>query len=78
MMKTVQLHDACTVPTLLYSSEGWILTKEETKKIEALNNNILKKFLKTQKITSKELIYIETGSTPISSMIDKHQEKKIQ
>ena len=73
MMTMMQLHDACTVPTLLYGSEGWILTKEETEKIEAINNNILKRFLKTPKTTSKELIYMETGSTPISSMIDTRQ-----
>ena len=73
MMTMMQLHDACTVPTLLYGSEGWILTKEETEKIEAINNNILKRFLKTPKTTSKELIYMETGSTPISSMIDSRQ-----
>ena len=73
MMTMMQLHDACTVPTLLYGSEGWILTKEETEKIEAINNNILKRFLKTPKTTSKELIYMETGSTSISSMIDSRQ-----
>ena len=72
-MTMMQLHDACTVPALLYGSEGWILTKEETEKIEAINNNILKRFLKTPKTTSKELIYMETGSTPISSMIDTRQ-----
>ena len=42
-------------------------------KNEAINNNILKRFLKTPKTTSKELIYMETGSTPISSMIDSRQ-----
>ena len=72
-MTMMQLHDACTVPALLHGSEGWILTKEETEKIEAINNNILKRFLKTPKNTSKELIYMETGSTPISSMIDSRQ-----
>ena len=51
----------------------WILTKEGTEKIESINNNILKRFLKTPKTTSKELSYMETGSTPISSIIDSRQ-----
>ena len=49
----MQLHDACTVPTLLYGSEAWIPTKDETTKIEAINNNILKRFLRTPKTNSK-------------------------
>ena len=44
-MATIMQHDACTVLTLLYGSEAWIPTKDETTKIEAINNNILKRFL---------------------------------
>ena len=36
MATIMQLHDACTVPTLLYGSEAWIPTKDETTKIEAI------------------------------------------
>ena len=70
---TFRVYDACTVPTLLYGSEGWILTKEETEKIEAINNNILKRFLKTPKNHVKRTHLYGTGSTPISSMIDSRQ-----
>ena len=73
MATIMQLHDACTVPTLLYGSEAWIPTKDETTKIEAINNNILKRFLRTPKTTAKELILMETTSTPISAMIDSRQ-----
>ena len=47
MATIMQLHDVCTVPTLLYGSEAWIPTKDETRKIEAINNNILKRMIHT-------------------------------
>ena len=62
MATIMQLHDACTVPTPLYGSEAWIPTKDETTKIEAINNNILKRILRTPKTTAKELIFMETAS----------------
>ena len=71
--KIMQLHDVCTVLTLLNGSEAWIPTKDETTKIEEVNNNILKRFLGTPKTTAKELVFMETALTPISAMIDSRQ-----
>ena len=48
-------------------------TKDETTKIEAIKNSILKRFLRTPKTTAKELIFIETAFRPISAMIDSRQ-----
>ena len=73
MATIMQLHDVCTVLTLLYESEAWIPTKDETTIIEAINNNILKRFLRTPKTTAKELIFMETALTPISAMMDRRQ-----
>ena len=70
----MQLHDACTVPTQLSLWIGSLDTdKNKTTKIEAINNNILKRFLRTPKTTTKELIFMETALTPISAMIDSRQ-----
>ena len=59
MMCNYMMHAvACTVSSLqplLYGSEGWILTKEETEKIDTINNNILKRFLKKKHVKRTHL-----------------------
>lgn len=73
MMTMMKLHEACTIPMLLYGTEGLIPTKAEQEELDTINYNIMKRILNTPQSTSKELIMMETDQLPIQARIDERQ-----
>ena len=73
-MKTIwKLIDTCLIPTLLYATETWTITKNEIKHIQTIFDNIIKRILKTPTSTPSEIIQLETGFLSIESMIHEKQ-----
>ena len=51
---------------IFYNSEAWHgITKKQTKILESIDEDLLRRILKLHSKTPKEFLYLETGSTPI-------------
>ena len=73
MNTILKLHEACTIPTLLYGLESVLLTKKEYDDIEKINSRIMKRIIDTPESTPLELILMETDSTTTKCKIDERQ-----
>jgi len=56
-----KLVETCIIPVITYGSETWEPTKKETKSLNQILDNILKRILKVPTSTPRESLYIETG-----------------
>ena len=55
---------------ILYNSEAWHgVTKAHIKALEAIDEDLLRKFLKSHSKTPKEFLYLETGAVSIKWII---------
>ena len=63
-----KLIETCIYPIILYSSETWQTNKKETKEINQILENIIKRILLTPTTTPREAIYTETGIISIEYM----------
>ena len=55
---------------ILYNSEAWHgVTKAHIKALEAVDEDLLRKFLRSHSKTPKEFLYLETGSVSIKWII---------
>ena len=67
LFRQVMLHSV-----LLFNSETWLrLTKENVKKLESVDEMLLRKILSTPISTPKIALYLETGSVPIRFLLKK-------
>ena len=58
----LKLVEICIEPIILYSAETWQLNKKETKELNRILENIIKRILLTPTTTPREVIYMETGT----------------
>ena len=56
-----KLIDCTIIPIITYGCETWNLNKSETKAMNSLLDNILKRVLMVPQTTPREVLYIETG-----------------
>ena len=73
METTWKLIDACILPIIMYAAETWNNTKEQTKALNKILDNIIKRTLQTPVSTPREALYMETGIIDVE-----HQTKKKQ
>ncbi len=73
METTWKLIEACVLPIIMYAAETWNNTKEQTKALNRILDNIIKRTLQTPTSTPREALYMETGIIDIE-----HQAKKKQ
>ena len=66
-----KLLETCVIPIITYSSETWNPTKHETKQINSILDNLIKRILKTPITTPREALYIETGLLDPKAIMDK-------
>ena len=65
MMRQTMLHSV-----LLFNGETWLrLTKENIRKLEGVDEMLLRKLLATPISTPKAALYLETGCIPIRFML---------
>ena len=63
-METIwKLIDTCIIPIITYGSELWNPNKKETKQIDQVLDNIIKRILMVPTSTPREATYIETART---------------
>ena len=68
------LRQTMLITVLLTNSEAWLrLTKENIKKLERVDEMLLRKLLKTPISTPKIALYLETGSIPIRYILKKRR-----
>ena len=60
-----KLVETCIYPIILYSAETWQLNKKETKEINRILENIIRRILITPFTTPREALYTETGTISI-------------
>ena len=62
----LKLREVMLLNGILYNSEAWHgITKKQTKILESIDEDLLRRILKLHSKTPKEFLYLETGSTPI-------------
>ena len=67
-METIwKLIDTCIIPIITYDSELWNPNKKETKQIDQVLDNIIKRILMVPTSTPREATYIETGLKDMES-----------
>ena len=67
-METIwKLIDSCIIPIITYGSELWNPNKQETKQIDQVLDNIIKRILMVPTSTPREATYIETGLKDMES-----------
>ena len=67
-METIwKLIDTCIIPIITYGSELWNPKKKETKQIDQVLDNIIKRILMVPTSTPREATYIETGLKDMES-----------
>ena len=67
METTWKLIDTCIIPIITYGSELWNHNKKETKQIDQVLDNIIKRILMVPTSTPREATYIETGLKDMES-----------
>ena len=66
----MKLREVMLLNGVLYNSEAWHgVTKNHVHILEAIDEDLLRKFLKAHSKTPKEFLYLETGATPIKWII---------
>ena len=73
MATFIELHHKCWTPAMLYNSETWMTSNKDIDRLEQLQLNTLRRFLKVPTSTPKIAIYSELGIQPIHFTI--HQMK---
>jgi hypothetical protein len=66
-----KLVETCVIPVITYASETWILNKTDTKNLNQILDNILKRILIVPQGTPREALYIETNLLDIERTIEK-------
>ena len=67
-METIwKLIDTCIIPIITYGSKLWNPNKKETKQIDQVLDNIIKRILTVPTSTPREATYIETGLKDMES-----------
>ena len=70
-METIwKLYKACTLPMITYGSEAWIMTNQEKKQIQSINNKNLRTILSTPNTTPGIALRTETTLADISQEIN--------
>ena len=65
-----KLIESCIIPVITYGCETWNPNKKETKEINDILDNILRRILIVPQSTPREVLYIETGLLDIKTMAD--------
>ena len=65
-----KLVETCIVPIITYGGETWNPNKKETKELNDILDNILRRILIVPQTTPREALYIDTGLLDIITMID--------
>ena len=69
-----KLIETCIYPIILYSAETWQTNKKETKEINQILENIIKRILLTPTTTPQEAIsYTETGIISVKYMAEENR-----
>ena len=68
-----RLLETCVEPTVTNGGETWNCTKADTKKINRIWEDKIKRIIKTPITTPREALYIETGLLDIESIIHKNK-----
>ena len=75
MATILQLHDRCMIPSIMYNSETWVMTAKERQKLEQMQINALRRYLKAPKSVPKMAFYLELGIYPLEAVVDIRQFK---
>jgi phage FluMu protein Com/uncharacterized protein YggT (Ycf19 family) len=68
-MATVwRLIDTCIIPIITYAAETWTIPQKESKQIQQIMDNVLRRIMKTPVTTPTEIIQAETGIMDIESI----------
>ena len=68
-MQTIwRLLETCITPIILHGSETWKTTKEETRELNRIYDNIIKRILMLPVTTPREVLYMETGLMDIETL----------
>ena len=66
----MKLREVMLINGILYNSEAWHgVTKAHIKALEAIDEDLLRKFLKSHSTTPKEFLYLEAGAVSIKWII---------
>ncbi len=71
-----ELVETSIIPIITYGSEGWNMTKEESKQIQAIFNTAIKDILQLPQGTPTSILLAETGFLPIELIIKKKKIKQ--
>ncbi len=63
-----KLIESCILPIILYAAETWDNTKEQTKEINRILDNLIKRILQTPTTTPREALYMECGLLDIEHL----------
>ena len=66
-----KLVETCIIPIITYATETYQPTKSETKTLNTILDNILKRILKVPTGTPREALYLETNLIDIEKIIEK-------
>ena len=75
-----KLLETCIQPIITYGGETWEMTKQEKKRINQIQENIIRRILMLPQSTPTESLYIETGLLDITTIVTKNRlnmEKKL-
>ena len=75
-----KLLETCIQPIITYGGETWEMTKQEEKRINQIQENIIRRILMVPQSTPTESLYIETGLLDITTIVTKNRlnmEKKL-
>ena len=75
-----KLLETCIQPIITYGGETWEMTKQEEKRINQIQENIIRRILMVPQSTPTESLYIETGLLNITTIVTKNRlnmEKKL-
>lgn len=68
-----QLIKTCIIPIITYAGETWHPNKQETKEINQLLDNIIKRLLMVPQSTPREVLYLETGLLDPAALIQRNR-----
>ena len=68
-----KLLETCTQPIITYGGETWEMTKQEEKRINQIQENIIRRILMVPQSTPTESLYIETGLLDITTIVTKNR-----
>jgi uncharacterized protein YggT (Ycf19 family) len=63
-----KLLETCIIPIITYGAETWNLNKQETKEINKILDQIIKRILRVPITTPREALYMETGLLDIDTI----------